>query len=115
MSFSRRCSALARAAAADFQFGFARPASADAAHQAAHHGVLFLQPRQAVAQLGQLDLQLGVAAARALGEDVQNQNRPIDDLEIGEGRDGVGLARRQIGIEDEHAGVVLHGAHEHVL
>src|SRR4051794_37333215 len=44
-------------------FGPAGPAPADAAHQPAHHGVLLLQPRQAVAELGQLDLQLGVAAA----------------------------------------------------
>ena len=58
--------ALARAAPVDLELGLAGAAPADAAGEAAHHRVLLVQPRQPVAQLRQLDLQLAVAAlARA--------------------------------------------------
>jgi hypothetical protein len=52
--------ALAGAAARDLELGLAGTAAADAAGQARHHRVLLDQPRQRVAELGQLDLQLAV-------------------------------------------------------
>ncbi len=106
---------LARAAAVLFELGLARTAATDAAGEAAHHGVLLVQTRQPVAKLSQLDLQLAVAALGPLGEDVEDQHRPVDHLEVGEVGDGVGLHRRQIRIEDEDVGVELHVADQHLL
>jgi len=40
--------------------------------QAAH-------PREVVLELGQLDLELALGARRVLGEDVEDQLRPVDD------------------------------------
>ena len=40
------------------------------------------EPGQHVLQLGQLDLGLALAAARVLGEDVQDQRGPVDDLDL---------------------------------
>ena len=37
------------------------------------------------------------------------------DLEVGEVGDGVGLAGGQLGVEDQHPGVDLHGPHQDVL
>ena len=52
-----------------------------------------MQPRQRVAQLRQLDLQLAVAARRVLREDVEDQHRAIDDLELGRVADRARLRR----------------------
>ena len=107
--------ALARAAAVLLQLGLAGAAAADAAGQAAHHRVLLVQARQPVTELRQLDLQLAVPALRALREDVEDQHRPIDDLQIGEVRDRVRLDRVQVGIEDQHVGVELHRPDQHLF
>ena len=107
--------ALARAPAVLLQLGLAGAAPADAAGQPAHHRVLLVQARQPVAQLRQLDLQLAVAALRALREDVEDQHRAVDDLEVGEVGDRVRLHRRQVGIEDQHVGVELHRADQHLF
>ena len=69
----------------------------------------------AVTELRQLDLQLAVAALGPLREDVEDQHRPVDHLQIGEVGDGVRLHRRQIGIEDQRVGVDLHGADQDLL
>ena len=40
------------------------------------------QPRQQIGQLGQLDLRLAVPGAGVLGEDVEDQGGPVDDLDL---------------------------------
>src|SRR5206468_3677231 len=59
--------------------------------------------------------QLAVRALRALREDIQDQLRSIDDLEIALLRDRGALRRRELAIEDEHVRVELHGAHDDVV
>ena len=59
------------------------------------------QPRQQIRELRQLDLELAFAGPRALREDVEDQGRPVDDLDA----DGLGdvalLDRRQRIVGDE--------------
>ncbi len=73
--------AFAHAAPVDLELGFARTPAADAARKAGHGRVLGDQPGQHVVQLRQLHLQLALPAARALGENVQNQLGAVDHLE----------------------------------
>ena len=73
--------AVANAAAVGFEFRFARPASADAAHEPRECGILpDHKPRQKILQLCKLDLQLAFPALRPLGKNVEDQLRPVDDL-----------------------------------
>ena len=62
-------------------------AGADAAAEALEVGPLADQPRQEICELRQLDLELALARARALGEDVEDQRRPVDDLDAERLRD----------------------------
>ena len=77
--------------------------------------VFFSSSRGSVLELRQLDLQLAVAALRVLREDVEDQHRAIDDLQVGGVGDRARLAGRQIGIEDQHLRVELHRAHQDLL
>src|SRR5262249_42751187 len=106
--------ALARAPARQLELRLARAAPADAAGEARHHRVLLDEARQRVLELRQLDLKLAVAALRALGEDVEDEHRAVDDLEVGEVADRARLTRAEIGIEDEELRAELHGADDHV-
>jgi hypothetical protein len=69
------------------------------------------EARHGVLELGELHLELAVAALGALGEDVQNELRAIDDLEIGVLCDGARLRRRKLPVKDKDAGVELDRAH----
>ena len=51
------------------------------------------EARQRVLELRELDLELAVAALGALGEDVEDELRAVDDLEVGVLRDGAAPAR----------------------
>ena len=112
---------LARAAAVDLELGLAGAAPADPGLAARprgeprHHRVLLDQARQRVAQLGELDLELAVAAGRVLREDVEDQHRAIDDLELGGLADRAGLTGREIGIEDHELGAELHRAQQDLV
>ena len=88
--------AVARAAAVDLQLGLAGPAAADAAGQARHHRALLVEPRERVLELRQLDLQLAVAAPRALCEDVEDELRAVDRLETGRVLEGAFHQERRI-------------------
>ena len=72
--------ALADAPAIHLQTRFAGAAGADAAAQTGHGRALTGQPGQAILHLRQLHLQLALGGLGALGEDVQNQRRAVDDL-----------------------------------
>ena len=50
-----------------------------------------------------------------LGEDVEDQLRAVEDLEVGGGGDVAQLARRQLAIEDEDVGAEVHGADDQLL
>src|SRR3569833_4444712 len=106
---------IARATPVDLELRLAGAAAADAAGQARHHRVLLDQAGQGVAQLRELDLELAVSARRVLREDVENQHRSIEDLELGRLADRARLARRQIGIEDHDLGAELHRAQEDLV
>jgi hypothetical protein len=91
--------------------GLARTAGADAA--AAGHPAAGLpgqrlapaaQPGQHVLQLGQLDLGLALPAARMLGEDVQDQRGPVDDLDLHHAFQVAQLARGELAVADHRVG-----------
>ena len=103
------------AAAADLQLRLARAAPADAAGEARERVVLLREARHRVLELRQLDLQLAVPALGALGEDVEDELRAVDDLEVGLLGDAAGLRGRELAVEDQHAGVELHGADDDLL
>ena len=106
---------LARAAARHLELGLTGAAPADPAGEPRHHRVLLDQPRQRVLELGELDLQLAVPAGRVLGEDVEDEHRAVEDLELGEVADRARLAGREVLIEDHRVGAELHGAQEDLL
>ena len=91
--------------------GFARTAGADPA--AAGHPAAGLpgqrlapaaQPGQHVLQLGQLDLGLALPAARMLGEDIQDQRGPVDDLDVHHAFQVAQLARGELAVADHRVG-----------
>ena len=68
-------------AAVGLELRLARSPRADAAAQPLEVGPLPDQPRQQVRELRQLDLQLALRRARALGEDVEDERGAIDHLD----------------------------------
>ena len=58
------------------------PSRADAAAQPFQVAPLAGQPRQQVLRLGQLHLQRPFPASRVASEDIQDQRRTIDDLDV---------------------------------
>src|SRR5207253_6743252 len=107
--------ALAEPAPIFLELGLAGSAAADAAGQTAHRVSFAAQPRQTIAELRQLDLQLAVAALRALREDVEDQLRAVDDLELGRFGNRVQLRRREVLVEDDELGAVLHRSQVELL
>ena len=71
--------ALADQPAVGLELGFAGAAQADAAFLPLEVGPAPDQAGGHVLQLGELDLQLAFGAARALGEDVEDQAHAVDD------------------------------------
>ena len=91
--------------AVGLELGLARSARADAAPQPLEVRPLADEPRQQVGELRELDLQLALARARALGEDVEDQRRPVDDLDAEHLGDVALLDRRErIVGDEEHRG-----------
>src|SRR5882724_2959008 len=64
----------------DFQLCFTRTAHADSAGLTRKVFPHASQARQKILQLRQLDLQTAFATARALGKNIENQLRAIEDL-----------------------------------
>jgi hypothetical protein len=72
--------AMANPAAIGFELGFARAPGADAAAESRERRARTDEPREQVFELRELDLELAFARASALGEDVQDELRAVDDL-----------------------------------
>ena len=62
------------------------------------------QARPQVLQLGKLDLGLALLGARVLGEDVEDQRRAVDDLDLDDLLQLPQLARRQLAVADDGVG-----------
>jgi hypothetical protein len=62
------------------------------------------EPGQHVLQLGQLHLGLALAAAGVLGEDVQDQRGPVDDLDLHHAFQPPKLARGELAVADHGVG-----------
>src|SRR5690606_41952964 len=62
------------------------------------------QARQQVLQLGQLDLRLALPGPRVLGEDVQDERDPVDDLDLELLLQLAQLAGRQVPVDDHRVG-----------
>ena len=68
--------------AVDLELGLADAAGPDAAGLPRQVPPAPRQARQQVAELGELDLGLGLAAARPLGEDVEDHRGPVEHLDV---------------------------------
>lgn len=99
----------------DLQFGLSRPATTDSTGEPAQAIIDLAQTRETVFELRQLHLQLPVSRLCSLGENVEDQLGPIDDLEIREVRDRPSLVRPQLLVEDQQLGVLTQGLDHHVL
>ena len=73
------------------------------------------QSWQQVLELGQLDLDLALVRPCASREDVENQLRPVDDLDVRRLGDGPGLSRSQVAIDDDEIGLQAQGMDDQVL
>jgi hypothetical protein len=58
------------------------------------------EPGEHVLHLGQLDLRLALSALGVLGEDVQDQRRPVDDLDLHDLLELAELAGRELVVAD---------------
>ena len=97
------------------ELGLAGAAGADAAagpRQVRPHAG---QARQLVLQLGQLHLEAPLVGPGVLGEDVEDQAAPVDDLDLEELLEGALLARRQLVVGDEDAEAGLRLRREQLL
>src|SRR5439155_395136 len=68
-------------AAVGLELGLARTPRADAAAETLEVAPLSHEPRQEIGELGELHLELALARARALREDVEDQSGPVDHFD----------------------------------
>ncbi len=101
--------ALADPAAVDFQFGFTGTRPADAARQTGKRRVLVRQARQQILELRQLYLDFSFAAVRAMGKDIQDHLRAVDNFQAGKIADGAHLRGRQFMVKDQQVRADLGG------
>src|ERR1700733_16053478 len=106
---------LLRATPTDFELRLSGTAPADAAGVPRERVVFLAESGQAVLQLREFDLQLAVAALGALREDVEDELRAIEHLQIAYFGDGCALGGGQVRVEDECLGAELHGANDDVV
>src|SRR5690606_16582061 len=66
----------------------------------AHRIAPTAQARQQVFELGELDLSLALAALGVLAEDIEDDGRPVDDLDLHDVFERAPLARSELGIGD---------------
>src|SRR3989442_1525045 len=93
--------ALADHAAVGLELRLTGTARADAAAQALEVLPLADEPRQQVRELRQLDLELALGAARALGEDVEDERGAVDHLDAERLAEVALLDRRERIVGDE--------------
>ena len=98
--------------AVGLELGFAGAAGADARAERTGAAAEALEvlphpahPRQVVLQLRQLDLELSLGALRMLGEDVEDQLRPVDDAGGQRVLERPLLRRLELVVDDQHLGV----------
>ena len=89
------------------ELGLARAAHADAAAELLEVGPHARQPRQRVLELRELHLHLGLGAARAHGEDVEDQLGAVDDALADLALEVLALRRREFIVEDDDRRLVL--------
>src|SRR5207237_980222 len=97
--------AVANDAPVGLELGLARPPRADAAAETLEVAPLPHEPRQEIRELGELHLELALARARALREDVEDQRGAVDHLAPQRLGDVALLAGRQPVAGDEAGGV----------
>src|SRR5690606_28463163 len=85
----------------DFELRFAGTARADPAAQPRKRLAQAAQPWKAIAQLGQLDLNLALPRAGSLSEDVEDELCPVDDPHLEGALDIARLGRRELVVEDD--------------
>jgi succinyl-diaminopimelate desuccinylase len=95
--------------AVGFELRLARAARSDAGTEAAGAAAEALEvlphpshPRQVVLELGELDLELPLGAHGVLGEDVEDQLRPVDDARLERVLECSLLGRAQLVVDDQH-------------
>jgi len=101
--------AITYAPAIHFKFGLSRASTSDTAGQTRECRAVTAEARKAVLELREFYLDLSGAALRPAAENIQDQLRPIDDLELREIGDRCRLGRREILLEDEVLDAVLQG------
>ena len=105
------CDAVAHAAAIALELRFARAAAADSAGEPRERQVGALgEARHAVAQLGELDLELPVSRRGALREDVEDQLRPVDHAQLHPLGEIARLGGGHVLVEDHEVDVALEAA-----
>ena len=82
-----------------------RATRADATGLLAERRAAATQPRQSIAQEGELDLRLPLGAPRVLGEDVEDDGRAVDGRASEHLLEVAVLRRRQLVVEDDRVGV----------
>jgi hypothetical protein len=92
------CDPILGAAPVDFEFGLAGTAAADTARQSGEGAgaLLRAEPRQEIAKLGELNLDLTLAGLSALRENIQDDLCTIKDFEVREFRERIDLSRGEI-------------------
>ncbi len=73
------------------------------------------QARHHIGELGQLDLQLAFAGARAPGKDVEDEAGAVDDLGAQAGLEGQLLGGREVLVDDHGAGAEVAGQGRHLV
>ena len=104
---AQHCDSLAHAAPVDLELGLARAARADAARLALEVLPQAGEARQHVLELGELDLEAGLAGARAARKDVEDQLGAVDDLDPDQLLEIPHLGGGEVVVEDDHVGVGL--------
>src|SRR5262249_15256944 len=114
-AFLELADAVAHAAPVGLELALAGPATADSAGEPAHVLALADEQPHAGAQLGQLHLEPAFAAARVLGEDVEDQLRAVDDARLHQLGDVADLHGREVAVEDHQVDAALPRAQHQVL
>ena len=88
--------------------GLTGPPTTNSAGKPRETSLLFRQPRQQVLEPGQLNLEPPIAAASPLGEDVEDQLGPIDDLHARLIFESATLGGLHVHIENGHVSLPSH-------
>ena len=108
--------AVPRAPAVDLELRLAGPPTADAAREPRQRDLRALRkPRQQVAELGQLHLQLAVPGGRMLREDVEDELGAVDHPQLHAFTEVARLRRGEVLVDDHEIDVALEGADDEIV